>query len=103
MGDRELGLELQDDVGRVARAGVAAKEPAMSIRITFCLAVIAACSRSPHAAPAPDAPDANDFPRSVAGVFRVTSNYELAQAPASARPLFADLADATDDPDDPGR
>jgi hypothetical protein len=72
----------------------------MSIRLACCAVVIAACSTSPSAAPVSDAAQ---VPRSVAGIFRVTSSYELAQVPLSAGALLADLASATDDPDDPGR
>jgi hypothetical protein len=71
----------------------------MSIRLACCIAVIAACASSPNAAPV----DAGGVPRSVAGIFRVTSTYELSQIPANARLLLDELAAATDDPDDPGR
>lgn len=72
----------------------------MSIRLACCVVVFAACTSSPNAAPVPDASDA---PKSTAGIFRVSSTYELSQIPASARLLLDELADATDDPDDPGR
>lgn len=71
----------------------------MSIRFAFCLALVA-CSGPSRAAP--DAVPA-DVPRSVAGIFRVTSSLELADVPELARPLLAELGSATDDPDDPGR
>jgi hypothetical protein len=69
-------------------------------RLAYVLVLIAACSSSPHAAPTPDA---TTTPKSVAGIFRVTSSYELARVPAGASALLAELADATDSPDDPAR
>jgi len=73
----------------------------MSLRIALCVLLIAACSPGPHATNAP--PDASEIPRSVGGIFRVTSQYELARMPEGASALLAELADATDSPDDPGR
>jgi hypothetical protein len=73
----------------------------MSLRIAFCVLLIA-CSTSPRATV--DArPDASEIPKSVGGIFRVTSQYELARMPEGASALLAELADATDSPDDPGR
>jgi len=71
----------------------------MSFASACCLALVA-CSTPSRAAP--DAPT-TDIPRSAAGIFRVTSSIELAQVPAQARALLAELASATDDADDPGR
>ncbi len=66
-----------------------------------CFAALFACSTPPT--PWPSVPDASEVPRSPAGIFRVASVFDLAAPPAAAQPLFAALADATDDPDDPGR
>ncbi len=73
----------------------------MMIRLSYLVLFLVACTSSPHAAPTPDA--ATDVPRSVGGIFRVQSNYELAQVAPGAHALLAELADATDSPDDPGR
>ncbi|MGE5184220.1 MAG: hypothetical protein ACM31C_19255 [Acidobacteriota bacterium] len=73
-------------------------------RLVLLLCVFAAC-RTSLDDPPPSAllPDATSIPSSPAGIFRVTSTFDVASAPLSAQPILAALADATDDPDDPGR
>jgi hypothetical protein len=63
--------------------------------------VLLAASACGPSAVAP--PDASTVPRSAAGTFTAASAFDLQVLPAPAATLLAELADATDGPDDPAR
>jgi hypothetical protein len=71
--------------------------------VSLFIILFAACG--PSAAVISDAPppDASTVPRSPAGSFAITGVLDLQVLPAPADALVAELADATDGPDDPAR
>lgn len=69
--------------------------------ISLAIAGLAACA-GPAPEPAPDAPPAPTVPITPAGVFALTSTFDL-RLPAAAEPAIAMLTAATDGPDDPTR
>lgn len=70
-----------------------------TIVATVAIVALAGCDPQP---PAPDASPPSMIPTSPAGVFTITSRFDVRVPPAAA-PVIAALAAATDGPDDPTR
>ena len=75
-----------------------------TLLVTFLVTTSLAVACGPAPAAAPDAyPDASTIPRTPEGMFAITSQLDLATIPPPAEAILADLAAATDGPDDPAR